>query len=213
MGLTVKERLEREKLAQEIRKLAADADLAELKFDQERRTDEEAAASEYEHRIYYFNEDVSQATVAECIATVGSWARRDPGPLTLVLNSPGGSVYAGLALYDFLRFISSQGNPVTTLALGRTASMGGILMQAGDTRIIGQHAYFHIHEVSSGTWGKANEMSDDLDQVKRLWEHSARLLAARSTMSVKQIKTRAERKEWWLDATEALAHGFVDAIQ
>lgn len=213
MGLTVKERLERDKLEQEIRKIGADADLAELKFDQERRTDEEVASSEYEHRIYYFNEDVAQATVAECIATIGSWARRDPGPVTLVINSPGGGVYAGLALYDFLRFISSQGNPVTTLALGRTASMGGILMQAGDRRVIGEHAYFHIHEVSSGTWGKVNEMSDDLDQSKRLWHHCATLLAARSTMTLKQLKARAERKEWWLDAKEALALGFVDAIQ
>lgn len=213
MAVTAKDRLERAKLEAEIRKLTADADIAELKLAQELRADEDASASEYEHRIYSFTGDVKQSSVEECIATLGQWARREDAPITVVFNSPGGTVSDGFALYDFMRLLSRRGNEITTVAMGRTASMGGILMQAGDHRIMGRNAYFHIHEVSSGTYGKVAEMTDDMDYYKRLWTRCAATLAERSTMTARQIKTRAERKEWWLDADEALRLGFVDAIQ
>lgn len=201
------------KLEAEIRKTVAEADTAELKLAQELRADEDSGASEYEHRIYSFSGAVRQSSVEECIATIGQWARRETAPIKVVFNSPGGSCTDGFALYDHLRMFSEQGNQITTVAMGITASMGGVLMQAGDKRIIGPNAYFHIHEVSSGTSGKVAEMSDDMDWYKAMWGRCAAILAARSTMTVRQIKARAERKEWWLDAGEALALGFVDEIQ
>lgn len=209
-----KERLDLAKVEAEVRHLTAQAELAELKLDQERRTEEDAAASEYEHRIYAFNSDVRKTSVEECIATLGQWARRDPGcSLTLIINSPGGSVLDGFALFDFLRWLSAKGHHITTVGTGMVASMGGILLQAGDTREFAANAQLLIHEVSSGSIGKIGDLEDEVEFCKRLWSRCVSILGARSALTERQIRGRAERKEWWLDADEALLHGFVDAIQ
>jgi ATP-dependent Clp endopeptidase proteolytic subunit ClpP len=214
MATTAKAQLEREKLEQEIRKIRAEADAAELEAISARRVYEQEEASEYENHIYAFYNAVRGGSVEECMTELGSWSRRHPGcPIQVIFNSPGGSVIDGLALYDFLRTLSNHGHRITTMAIGMAASMGGVLLQAGDYRVMSRNAHMLIHEVSSGAVGKVAEMKDEVEFSNRLWRRLSDILAARSSLSALQIRRKAERKDWWFDAHVALELGFVDEVR
>lgn len=175
---------------------------------------ERARASADAARVLTFYGEVSPPMVLDAMTELGRWARRDPGdPIRLIFNSPGGTVWDGLALFDYLLELRSLGHVVETVALGRAASMGGILLQAGTTRVMGANAWMLIHEVSSGTYGSTSEMEDDLAFTRQLQDRCAELLAARSALSVRQIKARWKKKDWWLSAAQALELGFVDLVR
>src|SRR5690606_40252913 len=111
-----------------------------------------------------------------------------PGaPITIKINSPGGSVFEGLALYDRLRALSALGHHITTVSYGMAASMGGILLQAGDTRLVAPNAWFLIHEVSTITWGNTSEIEDQIEFTRRLQDQLLEILASRSKLSKAKI--------------------------
>lgn len=196
-----------------IRKALAEAEVAELEAAEKRREDADHRASANQARVYPFFGAVTSGSVQPCIATLNSWSRRDPGSdLTIVFNSPGGSVIDGLALYDFLDELKANGHRITTVARGMAASMGGVLLQAGDERVIGANAHVLIHEISTGMIGKFSEIEDEIAFCKMLQERLLEILAKRSTLTAKQIKTRWSRKDWWLSAVEAVELGFADRI-
>lgn len=205
--------LTQDKLRTEIRKLAAEAERHEYEATRSKRDLQQWDASADEHRIYNFFGGVDAGNTAACMDVIGNWARQNPDDhFTLIFNSPGGSVIHGLALYDFLDEIKARGASVTTIARGMAASMGGVLLQAGDERIVGRNSHVLIHEVSSLGMGKLSEMEDELKFTKRLQERLLDILAERSTMTKAQIKTKWSRKDWWLDADETVKYGFADRI-
>ncbi len=164
-------------------------------------------------QIYTFYAEVDEESVRACMDELGQWSRLTPGAaITIVFNSPGGNVIDGLALFDFIQQLKRSGHYVTTIALGEAASMGGILLQAGDKRVIGANAFMLIHEVSSGSQGKASVLKDSLEFVKRLQKSLLTILAQRSKLSVDEIAKNWERRDWWLDADEAVKLGFADEI-
>jgi ATP-dependent Clp protease protease subunit len=130
-----------------------------------------------------------------------------------VINSGGGSVFAGLALFDYIQLIRGAGCQVTTTAVGMAASMAGILLQAGTTRVMSEHAYLMIHEASTATWGKISELRDEVELIDKLEERMLAILAERSTLSAKQIKAKCARRDWWIDSKEALKLGFIDVVR
>lgn len=196
------------------REAQARAEMAEMQRDQLKRSEENAKAEASEHLIYTFYDAVDQISIKPAMADIGKWARRFPGQnITVILNSPGGSVLDGLALYDFLRHLSAKGHFITVKVYGMAASMGGILLQAGDKRIVGPEAEVLIHEVSSGTAGKVSMMQDRLDFSARLWDKLAKILAKRSSMTKTQIKRKAHKFDWWLTAREAVRLGFADEVE
>jgi ATP-dependent Clp protease protease subunit len=213
--------LEKNHAEAEIKKLLLEAqkiDLETQKLDLEikrlHRVDRDEHADADQQGIYTFYSGVDKQSVQHCMKELGHWSRRDPHrPFTVIFNSPGGSVIDGFALYDYLRELSLQGHHITTIGLGYVASMGGILMQAGDHRILGQNTQMLIHEVSSVGVGKVSEMEDELKFVKRLQEQCLEILALKSTMTVSQIKRKWTRKDWWLNSSEAHALGFCDEIR
>lgn len=157
--------------------------------------------------------DITTYSVAAAIDSINRWRRIDPGcDIRIEINSPGGGVFSGLNLYDVLREASAQGHRIITCAYGYAASMAGILLQAGDERQISPNAFLMIHEVSSGAIGKWSEMVDEVEFVERLQKIALTILARRSTLSIAAIKRRSARKDWWLDAGEAVKFGFVDTI-
>jgi len=134
---------------------AADARLKELQIQQ---TELNLA-----NLTYTFYDEVSEDSVKNCLAELSSWSRRFPAkPIILILNSPGGEVIAGLALFDYILKLRSDGHHVTVIVLGMVASMGGILLQAGDTRVMGKYSQLLIHEVSAGTSGILPAMEDSV---------------------------------------------------
>lgn len=186
---------------------AVQANAAELEWEQVR-------ASEYEHRIYAFDGPVRGDSVQHAIVTLGQWQRRKPDmPITIVFNSPGGNVFNGLALYDYIKELQIQGTRIDTVALGMAASMGGVLLQAGEKRTMSPHSYLLIHEVSDFAGGNFSELEDQVKFAKRLQDRLLAILAERSTLSQKRIEARWKRRDWWLDANEALELGFVDEVQ
>lgn len=183
-----------------------------LLYDEEHRA--ETKAHGYHHGLFDFSGGVTDANVSGFIKNLGEFSRRYPQkPLTIVFNSPGGSVFAGLALYDYIGALKEAGHQVTTKTIGMAASMGGILLQVGHERVAGANSYMLIHEVSNGMSGKVSEMDDNLKFTKRLQDRLLGILAERSTLSIPQIRTRWVKRDWWLDSDEMLKLGFVDRIQ
>lgn len=171
-------------------------------------------SSPYHNRIYTFDGVVNGNTVQHCIGKLGMWRRQDPSkPIQVVFNSPGGSVFDGLALYDYIVQSRQAGTRVDTVALGMVASMGGILLQAGESRTMSPHSYLMIHEVSSGAFGNTSEMEDEVKFMKRLQDRCLGILADRSTMSKSAISRKWKRTDWWLDADEARELGFCDEVK
>ena len=197
----------------EVRKLELETQRIELELEAMRRTERDAAADHRANNVYTFYASVDGDSVQQCMAELGRWSRREPGvPMTVIFNSPGGAVLDGLALFDYLKQLRRLGHHVTTIALGRAASMGAVLLQAGDTRIIGENSFLLVHEVSHIGSGKVSELEDGVEFTKRLQKRLLAILADRSTLSEKEIQRRWARKEWWLDAEEAVALGLADQL-
>jgi ATP-dependent Clp protease protease subunit len=197
----------------EIRKLQLETERTVLELAALRRRERDLVAEPSEARVYTFYSAVDAESVQQCMADLGQWSRRDPGaPITVIFNSPGGSVLDGLALFDYLRRLRSTGHVVTTMALGRAASMGAVLLQAGDRRVVGENSFLLIHEVSNHTTGKVSEMEDGVEFTRRLQKRLLAILAGRSTLTEQQIARRWTRNEWWLDAGEAVALGLADEV-
>lgn len=183
-------------------------ELAELE-----RTHAEARAAAKHARVYFFSRRVSKRSVADTIDTLGLWSRRDPeAEMRMVINTQGGDVVHGLALFDFLGELKALGHRLTTVAIGRAASFGAVLLQAGDQRLIGRNASVLLHEISFGAWGKLTAMEDEIEFSRSLEQRLLAILASRSTLSVEQIAERWSRKDWWLTAEEVVALGLADAI-
>jgi ATP-dependent Clp endopeptidase proteolytic subunit ClpP len=172
-----------------------------------------AAADDMQNGSYTFYQGVMDDTVRSAITDLNKLSRMNQKkPLFITINSPGGSVLAGLALYDHIRELSERGHHITVKVRGMAASMGGILLQAGDTRVVGPEALVLIHEVSAGTAGNITQMENRLNFSKQLWDKLAVILAKRSKMTPDEIKVKCKNFDWWLDAKEAVELGFADKI-
>lgn len=213
--------LSESKLELEIAKLEKEGSLLDIEF--QRKTLELDSAGRYvrserakadEARVFPFYGSVSGSAVASAISKLSDWSRRDPGePIEIVFNSPGGSVIDGLALFDYIQELRSRGTHITTITMGMAASMGGVLLQAGDVRVASKNSVLLIHEVSAGTQGKVSEMEDHLKFMEVLQGKCLEILADRSSMTARQIATKWKKTDWWLSADEALKLGFVDAVR
>jgi len=133
-------------------------------------------------------------------------------PITLIISSPGGSVYDGWVLFDHLRALSADGHKITTVVRGMAASMAAVLAQAGDVRIIGPESFLMIHEPSSVAWGKTSALLDEVAMMKRLRQQMEQVFARRSKLSASEIKKRTLKFDWYVSAKESKAFGFADRI-
>jgi ATP-dependent protease ClpP protease subunit len=218
-----------------IRKLQAEADAAmadaeskreQVKFDKisrkkhelelakEKRADVLERAADYRNYTYNFVKAVGESPVNECIAVLSRWARMGATEITIVFTSPGGEVFSGFALFDFIMGLRKQGIHITTVCRGYAASMAGILLQAGDWRIMGQESYLLIHEIATGAVGKAFEIKDEAEFLDLMMERVYRIFSDRSDgkTSAKELKRLVERKDYWCDSKESKKRGFVDEI-
>lgn len=212
--------LKGQKLEAELRALEADA----LKSEREAEWNRlqvagaeikyaDALASQDFHRIYHFFGIVNGGSVVECVETTGQWSRRDPGAdITIVMNSPGGDAIVGLALYDHLQSLRRKGHKITIITRGIAASMGGILLQAADERVMDRNAFMLIHEGDLELSGAKAKVDDSLKFLNKVQTKLLDILCERSTLDREQISTRWDRTDWWMDAEEALAGGFIDRI-
>lgn len=190
------------------------AKVGEIAHDREAEKRNRELVSDTHYLFYAFNGAVDSASVGKCIDQLSFWMRTKPNkPIEIQFNSPGGSIIDGLALWDFLTKVKSAGHHLTTSAIGYAASMAGILLQAGDTRVIGAESWLMIHEASFSMGGKTGEVEDRVDWIKAIQKRFLHIFADRSHMTVRQLDSKWKRKDWWVDSTEALKLGLVDEVR
>lgn len=215
---TSNSKLEGELLVEEIRKTRAEAAKAEIELAIAQDQESDRLVKGGKTRTLNIRDVIHPDITDKWIDALTHWSLRDPGePVTINISSPGGSVTDGLALYDTIMRLRRQGHPVTTRGMGLVASMAGVILQAGDERIMDERAKLLIHE-GSQTFGKgstltAGEMEDAQFFSKLLREDILNIYAGRSNLSKAQIKNRWSRRDWILTAEEALKYGFVDRVE
>lgn len=126
------------------------------------------------------------------------------------INSPGGYVTSGFSMYDTIKQIKS---PVSTICTGLAASMGSILLSAGEKgkRYIQPHARVMIHQPSGGTRGPASDIEITAQEILKTKELSAQILADNCGQSFEKVMKDFNR-DHWMDAQESVSYGIVDAI-
>ncbi len=203
-------------LDQQVR-VKAEARRAKLIADEIQHEADRKAASADENRVFPFYSSVQSGSVRSAMEMIGEWARTDEpdpeSPFTIEITSPGGSVFDGLALFDYVKDLRAKGYVFHTFGTGLIASMATVLLQMGDKRILGKNSWFMIHELSDFIVGNLSEIEDGAKVAKRINWNLIELLAERSTLTPKQIEQRSKRKDWYLTAQEAVDLGFADEVR
>lgn len=138
-------------------------------------------------------------------------AAEDPErDIYLYINSPGGSITAGMAIYDTMQYVT---NDVATVAMGLAASMGQFLLSAGarGKRYALPHARIMMHQPSGGIGGTASDIKIQAEQMLFVKKQMAELIAAQTGKPVEQIEADSDRDRWFT-APEALEYGFIDKV-
>jgi ATP-dependent Clp protease protease subunit len=162
-------------------------------------------------RIVFLGTDVNHVTANLVIAQILFLAHEDPKKdIFFYINSPGGSVYDGLAIYDTMQFVKPA---VHTIAIGLAASMGAVLLSSGQKgkRFALEHAKIMIHQPSSGARGKVTDMQIDLEEAVRLKETLNQILAKNTGQPLKKIHEDMERDKY-MTAAEAKKYGLIDEV-
>lgn len=210
---------ERDLFAAQARKADSDAQQSAIALRTKLREEEAELAKDSNNFVYVFDKQVDDNSVKTCINQLTQWDRLNPdADIEIQINSGGGSIFAGLALFDFVRSLQRKGHVVNTMAFGVAASMAGVILQVGDRRIIGENCILLLHEGSMGAAGDFAQVEDRVNLMKlfhgrilEIFEARAKPMNAKTTKAY--IKKNWERKDWWMTADEALKLGFVDEVR
>ena len=162
-------------------------------------------------RIIFLGEEVNEHTANIVVAQLLYLAYDDPtADISLYINSPGGSVYDGMAIYDTMQLIKPD---VATYGIGLQASMGAFLLSSGakGKRYSLPHAKVMIHQPSSGTRGKVTDMEIDLRESLEVKEMLAKILAKNTGQKLAKVKSDMER-DYWMSPDEAVKYGLLDEV-
>jgi ATP-dependent Clp protease, protease subunit len=173
--------------------------------------DEQLAARLLHQRIIVLGAEVEDRIANRLCAQLLLLAAEDPrSDISLYINSPGGSVSAGLAIYDTMRLIP---NDVSTLAMGLAGSMGQFLLCAGTAgkRFSLPHAQVLMHQGSAGFGGTAADVEIYAEQLERTGSTMIRLIAQHTGQPVEKVEQDSLRDRWF-SAEEALEYGIIDHI-
>lgn len=206
--------LQEELLREQIRVAKLEADAAELEFAAKYDTERDRLVRVGRIRHLWINSGIGGANADKWMDALQNWERRDPGePITIDINSPGGYVTDGLAIYDQIMRMRRMGHHVTTRGCGLVASMAAVIFQAGDVRIMDPRAKMLLHEGSAGAGGTIGQIEDAKAFIDMLTSDVIDILAERSTLSKRQLAAKWRRKDWWLTADEAVKFGFADKVE
>ena len=130
--------------------------------------------------------------------------------ISIYLNTPGGSVYAGLGIYDTMQFVKSR---VATICTGMAASMGAVLLVAGEKgmRAALPHSRVMIHQPMGGIQGQASDIEITAKEILKLKDELYQIIADHSGQAMKKIRQDADR-DYWMTTAEALEYGMIDKV-
>ncbi len=152
-------------------------------------------------------EDVANIIMGQLLFLESTNANRD---IQIYINSPGGSVYAGLAIYDTMQYISSD---VATICTGMAASMGAVLMCAGHAgkRTALPHSRIMIHQPLGGAQGQASDIEITYKEISKLKKELYDIIAKHSGQDYDKVEKDSDR-DYWMTADEAKAYGMIDEV-
>ena len=162
-------------------------------------------------RIIVLSEDVNSASASVIVAQLLYLEGQDPEKdIYFYINSPGGSVTDGMAIYDTMQYVKCD---VSTICVGMAASMGAFLLSSGakGKRFALPNAEIMIHQPSAGTQGKVTDMEIDVEHFLRIKKNLNQILANNTGKTAEEIKAASER-DHWMTADEAKEFGLVDKI-
>jgi len=162
-------------------------------------------------RIIFLGDQVDENTANVVVAQLLHLAYEDSKKdIKLYINSPGGSVYDGMAIYDTIQYIKPD---VQTIGIGLQASMGAFLLSSGTKgkRSILPHSKVMIHQPSHGTKGKVTDMEIDLKEGLAVKDMLTEIFAKNTSQKLAKVKADMER-DYWMTPKEAKAYGIVDEI-
>ncbi len=162
-------------------------------------------------RIIFLGEEVNSHSAGLIVAQILFLEAEDPEKdIHFYIDSPGGSVSDGMAIYDTMQYVKCD---VSTICIGMAASMGAFLLAGGakGKRMILPNAEVMIHQPSGGTQGQATEIQIAAEHILRTKKRLNEILAANTGQPIEKIAEDTERDSW-LSATEALEYGIVDKI-
>lgn len=163
------------------------------------------------NRIILVSTPIEDQTANLIVAQLIYLSNEDPdAPIQMYISSPGGSVYAGMAIYDTMQMIPNQ---ISTVAVGFTASFGTVLLTAGTKghRYALPNATIHIHQPHGGTQGQASDIEIQAKEMLRLKQSLNEILANATGKSLKEIEVDTNR-DFYLTADEAVKYGLVDQV-
>lgn len=129
-------------------------------------------------------------------------------PIRMYINSPGGVITSGLAIYDTMQLINS---PVETVCTGMAASMAAILLSAGTTRSSLPHSRIMIHQPSGGAYGQATDILIEAEEIRKFKEESV-ILLSKHTGQDKETLYKDMERDFWMSSEEAMKYGIIDKI-
>lgn len=162
-------------------------------------------------RIIFLGEEVNEVTASLTVAQLLFLESEDPGKdIHLYINSPGGMVTAGMAIYDTMQYIKCD---VSTICIGMAASMGAFLLAGGakGKRFALPNAEVMIHQPSGGAQGQATEIQIAAENILKTKKKLNQILAENTGKPYEVVAADTER-DHWLDAAEALEYGLIDGI-
>jgi len=162
-------------------------------------------------RIIFLGTQVEDSMANSITAQILLLSAEDPEKdITIYINSPGGSITAGMAIYDTMQFVP---NDVSTIAMGLAASMGQFLLSAGTKgkRFALPHARVLMHQPSGGLGGTASDIKIQAEQILHMKKQMAELIAQQTGQSLDKITADSERDRWFT-AQEAKEYGFIDHV-
>lgn len=153
------------------------------------------------------DDEIANSVVAQLLFLEGDDPDKD---INLYINSPGGSVSAGLAIYDTMQYIKCE---VSTICIGLAASMGAFLLAAGakGKRKALPNAEIMIHQVSGGAHGQATDINIQAEQILKIKKRLNEILSERTGQSVERVTQDTERDNY-MSAEEARAYGLIDEV-
>jgi ATP-dependent Clp protease protease subunit len=162
-------------------------------------------------RIIFVGTPIDDQVANVIVAQLLFLNHEDPDrEIQMYINSPGGVIYSGLAIYDTMQMIS---NPISTVAVGVTASFGTVLLAAGTKgrRYTLPNATIHLHQPLGGTQGQATDMLIQVKQIERLKARLNEILAKHTGQSIETIERDTDR-DFYLDAMQSVEYGIVDKV-
>ena len=162
-------------------------------------------------RIIFLSEEVNDATASVIVAQMLYLEAQDPDKdIQFYINSPGGSVTAGMAIFDTMRYIKCD---VATITIGMAASMGAFLLSAGTKgkRMALPNAEIMIHQPSAGTQGQITDMAIHLKRLQTIKERMNQIMAENTGRTVEEVTAACERDNF-MSAEEALEFGLIDKV-